>query len=313
MFVSDKFPTYELDRERVDERYLRWCFRRPELWEQAQAMSTGSAALSKLTLNPPKFLLLEMPLPPLSEQQRVVARIEGLAAAISQIDELRQVAAKQAKALTSSYLTALLSGRGADGTLSEVLVGKPRNGWSAKCDNSESGVPVLTLAAVTGFEYSPSNYKRTSEATNPSAHYWARPGDLLITRSNTPALVGHAAIYDGQPAPCIYPDLMMKLVVDEHRALTRFVWLWLQTTVVRDYIQTHAKGTSSTMKKISQPLVMNIPFPTGIDVNDQRGLVEQFDSAQARLAAVKSIQAETADELNALLNAIVDRAFKGEL
>jgi type I restriction enzyme S subunit len=53
MFVSDKFPTYELDRARVDERWLRWFFRYPPLWEQARTMSTGSAALSKLTLNPP--------------------------------------------------------------------------------------------------------------------------------------------------------------------------------------------------------------------------------------------------------------------
>src|SRR5882724_5486654 len=50
MFVSDKFPTYELDQTKVDEGFVRWYFRCPPVWEQAQAMSTGSAALSKLTL-----------------------------------------------------------------------------------------------------------------------------------------------------------------------------------------------------------------------------------------------------------------------
>src|SRR5580704_3498665 len=54
MFVSDKFPTYQLDRSRVDERYLKWYFRYPPLWEEARKMSIGSAAISKLTLNPPK-------------------------------------------------------------------------------------------------------------------------------------------------------------------------------------------------------------------------------------------------------------------
>src|SRR6266487_3374104 len=73
MFVSDKFPTYELDRSRVDEDFLRLYFRCPPLWEEARAMSTGSAALSKLTLNPPKFLLLTMPLPPVAEQRLIVA------------------------------------------------------------------------------------------------------------------------------------------------------------------------------------------------------------------------------------------------
>ncbi|MCP3368698.1 restriction endonuclease subunit S [Bradyrhizobium cajani] len=73
MFVSDKFPTYELDRTQVDERYLGWYFRHPEVWEQARSMSTGSAALSKLTLNPPKFLQLEMALPEIDMQRAIAA------------------------------------------------------------------------------------------------------------------------------------------------------------------------------------------------------------------------------------------------
>jgi type I restriction enzyme, S subunit len=48
MFVSDKFPTYELDRSRIDEHFLRWYFRHPARWDEASRMSTGSAALSKL-------------------------------------------------------------------------------------------------------------------------------------------------------------------------------------------------------------------------------------------------------------------------
>src|SRR5262249_15032250 len=79
MFVSDKFPTYQPDLEQADPSFLRWCFRWPPLWDQARALSTGSAAISKLTLNPPKFLELAIPLPPLSEQRQIVARIEGLA------------------------------------------------------------------------------------------------------------------------------------------------------------------------------------------------------------------------------------------
>ena len=107
MFVSDKFPTYELDRSKVDEDWLRWYFRRPPLWEEAQSMLIGSAALSKLTLNPPKFLLLTIPLPPLAEQRRVVARIEELAAQIHEARTLRHQAAEEADALILSVLTHL--------------------------------------------------------------------------------------------------------------------------------------------------------------------------------------------------------------
>lgn len=76
---------------------------------------------------------------------------------------------------------------------------------------------------MTGFEYRPSEFKRTSEPTDPDAHYWLQSGDLLMTRSNTERLVGHAAIYTGEPSPCIYPDLVMRLPVDRDVADTRFV------------------------------------------------------------------------------------------
>jgi len=103
MFVSDKFPTYQLDREKVDENWLRWYVRCPALWEEARTMSTGSAALSKLTLNPPKFLLLTMPLPPLDEQRRIVARIEELAARIEEARALRGAASQDAAGFIASF------------------------------------------------------------------------------------------------------------------------------------------------------------------------------------------------------------------
>ena len=191
--------------------------------------------------------------------------------------------------------------------------GKPRNGWSARCDNNENGTPVLTLGAVTGYQYNPSAFKRTSYPTNHNAHYWLKPYDLLITRSNTPELVGHAAIYDGNPENCIYPDLMMKVPIDEHTADKKFVWFWLQCAVVRKFIEANAKGTSPTMKKIKQSTVMSIPFPEDLSLQEQRLIMRQLDSVQAKIVELQSNQAKTAVELDAFLPSILDKAFKGEL
>jgi type I restriction enzyme S subunit len=102
MFVSDKFPTYELDTSRVDRDYLRWYFRCPPLWEQAREMSTGSAALSKLTLNPPRFLDLTIPLPSPDEQRRIVARIDRLAAKIDEANEMNRRIDVEIAALSAS-------------------------------------------------------------------------------------------------------------------------------------------------------------------------------------------------------------------
>ncbi len=162
MVVSDKFPTYELDRNRCDESYLRWYFRRPPLWEEARTMSTGSAALSKLTLNPPKFLELTIPLPPLAEQRRIVARIEELAAKVEEANTLRQEATAEANALVRAKLYQIDTVIRGEGILANVLISSPRNGWSASCDNASKGTPALSLAAVTGYRYRSTEFKRTS-------------------------------------------------------------------------------------------------------------------------------------------------------
>ena len=45
----------------------------------------------------------------------------------------------------------------------------------------------------------------------------------------------------------------------------------------------------------------------------QRRIVAELDALQAEVDALKRLQAETAQELDALLPAIMDLAFKGEL
>lgn len=313
MFVSDKFPSYAVDDDLADRDYLRWYFRSPPLWEQAKERSTGSAAISKLTLNPPQFLELLAPLPPLPEQQRIVARIEDLAAKIGEARFLNNRSAVDSEGLSRSAIGSAFERVSVNGTFGRVLRRKPRNGRSSHCDNSEDGTAILSLGAITGFHYRSSEFKRTSCQTTPDAHYWLKEGDMLIGRSNTPELVGHVAIYDGQPSPCIYPDLMMRLDVAGELVDKRFVWYWLQTPRVRDFIKSNAKGTSPTMKKIAQGTVMSIPFPGAISLSDQRRIVAYLDDLQGKVEGLKQLQAKTAAELDALLPSILDKAFRGEL
>ena len=304
------YGAYIPNSERVSINFLWWMFRSNFFQELLLEYFPGGI---KTELKAKRLLSISAPLPLLPEQQRIVARIEELAGQINEARHLRKRTIEEAEFYFRSAISDIFARLPAKAPLSVVLSDKPRNGWSAKCDNSESGVPVLTLSAVTGFQYNHTAFKRTSEFIYPTAHYWLNPGDLLITRSNTPELVGHVAIYDGNPTPCIYPDLMMKLNINKQSANPRFVWFWLQSGPVREYIRDHAKGTSPTMKKISQGVVMAIPFPDEISLSEQRCIVAELDTLQATVNKLKRLQTDTASELDALLPSILDKAFKGEL
>ena len=307
--VSGHYFLFEIEEAKLDRRFLDYFARTPSFHEQIAAKgSTNYAAI-----RPADVLSYEIPLPPLTEQWRVVATIEELAARIHEARSIRQQAMGVSEGLLRSALSQLTQNAKPTGVLGSVLVAPPRNGWSAKCDNADGGTAVLSLGAITGFRYRRTEFKRTSLPASQQGHFWLEPGDLLITRSNTAELVGHAAIYDGEPRPCIYPDLMMRLETESHAVERRFVWYWLRSQPVREFLSTHAKGTSPTMKKISRVTVMAIPFPSTIPVVEQRRIVAKLDALQTEIDVLKRLQGETAADLDALLRSVVDHALDGRL
>jgi type I restriction enzyme, S subunit len=67
-------------------------------------LSSGGTPTSRNRLKEDKFLGMEIPLPPLPEQRRIVARIEELAAKINEARSLRERVVEEAQALWGSAL-----------------------------------------------------------------------------------------------------------------------------------------------------------------------------------------------------------------
>src|SRR5229473_2408780 len=80
--ASGEFPTFELDQSRVLPQWLHWQTKMPTFWDKCAALSQGTSGKNRI--KPALFLTVAVPLPPLSEQTRIVARIEELAAKIEE-------------------------------------------------------------------------------------------------------------------------------------------------------------------------------------------------------------------------------------
>jgi hypothetical protein len=128
-------------------------------------------------------------------------------------------------------------------TLEKVLAVQPQNGWSPPAANhSDSGTPVLTLSSVTGFYFRPDKLKFTSASTDSRRHYWVKNGDFLITRSNTPELVGHVAIASGINEPTIYPDLIMRMNPSPDRMMAISARFNSKQQAFLDFVLAHYVG-----------------------------------------------------------------------
>lgn len=56
-------------------------------------------------------------------------------------------------------------------------------------------------------------------------------------------------------------------------------------------------------------MIMTISAP----LDEQRRIVEYLDELQAKVNALRGLQSQSQEELDALLPSVLDRAFKGEL
>ncbi|MGA3266532.1 MAG: hypothetical protein ABSE16_06900, partial [Verrucomicrobiota bacterium] len=101
-YVSGEFPAFVPVPGKVDVEYLKYWFRLPSVIATVDADCSGSTPLTRNRFKENFFLALEIPLPPLAEQRRVVARIEALAAQIHEARTLRHQAAEEAEALSHS-------------------------------------------------------------------------------------------------------------------------------------------------------------------------------------------------------------------
>jgi type I restriction enzyme, S subunit len=102
---TSHFFLFDVREDRLDRRWLKAIFDANYLQGQLDAEAKGTTGYA--AVRPKTLLACEIPLPPLAEQRRVVARIEELAAQIHEARTLRHQAAEEADALTSSAHSAL--------------------------------------------------------------------------------------------------------------------------------------------------------------------------------------------------------------
>lgn len=86
-FVSNEFPIFAADANRISTSFLRYWFRLPSIWRRVEEDCTGSTPTTRNRYKEQFFLSLEVPLPPLAEQQAIVSRLDTLADKVQQVNE----------------------------------------------------------------------------------------------------------------------------------------------------------------------------------------------------------------------------------
>jgi len=305
--VSSHYFLFEINDELLNHRYLDFYGRTHAFQRQVSAQgSTNYAAI-----RPKDVLGYTIPLPPLAEQRRIVARSEELAAKIEAARGLRRETVEEAAVLLIAA-EQIVSGISSE------------NKWPLKpledicavfidCDHRtpeyvEQGVPLLRPRDVRRGHIDLSATVRIEPYEHEQRAARHRPvyGDIVYSRELS---FGNAGMLpEGVEVSLGQGTMLMR--ARETVMVGEFLLYALNAPVIRDQAVKAAKGGAHphvNLKDIRRFLIPVPPLP------EQRGIVAYLDSVQAKVDAVKALQAETEAELNALLPAVLDRAFKGEL
>ncbi|MGK3969977.1 hypothetical protein WMF38_31645 [Sorangium sp. So ce118] len=121
-------------------------------------------------------------------------------------------------------------------------------------------MPILTLSAVTYNEFTHENVKFTVADPSKVKDLWLEPDDLLVERSNTPELVGTAALFPGPGGFAVFPDLIIRVRI-RRELNVRYVAAFLSSEMARQHFRRRAQGIAGSMPKIDQAAVEETLVP----------------------------------------------------
>jgi restriction endonuclease S subunit len=302
-------------RDNLRPDYLVCLLNSPDGRKEFLRPSAGSA---QLVVNLGALNQLRLPLPPLPEQRAIAealgnvdALLGALDAAIAKQRDLKQAAMQQL--LTGQTRLPGFQGKWEKkklGTgISDLVAGVSVRSIDVDRQSDSEEYCILKTSAVAGGQFIPSERKPIDPIDRDRARVRIRADSVLVSRMNTPDLVGECGyVWDDHPRTFLPDRLWMINLKQEAGISPRWLAYVLSTPTLRRLLQSSATGTSGSMKNIAKSafLAIELMFPSS---KEQKTIAAILSDMDATLAAFESRRAKTA----ALKQAMMQELLTGRI
>lgn len=297
-----------LPMEAVLPKFLAWYINDParQWFDQHAAQSVNLASISLSTIKQ-----LPVPLPPLDEQDRIVAALDDH---LSRLDATRYEFDKIANRSISLHVgvrEALLNPWSTKLTQLGLMLREPlANGRSVQTD--PQGFPVIRLTALRDGYLDLDERKGGAWTFEEAKPFLVRKGDFFISRGNgSLSRVGRGALLAIKPDPVAFPDTLIRARVNELHILPDFLRLIWDSRGVRRQIEEAARTTAG-IYKINQQIIeqVRIPIPP---LQVQQQIMAEFDAITSKILHARSAVASSATRADKFRTSLLAKAFSGRL
>jgi type I restriction enzyme S subunit len=172
------------------------------------------------------------------------------------------------------------------------------------------GIPVLRMPNIKDGEIDLRDLKTIPPEAEDFPALTLRRGDILFNRTNSPELVGKAAVFEAD-IEAIFASYLLRLVCDERLVVPRYVCYWINSPWGRAWARAvRTDCVSQSNINGSKLLAMPLPAPP---LAEQREIVRRIEDLFALASKTEERLAAAAARIDRLPRTILSRALRGEL
>jgi type I restriction enzyme S subunit len=303
-YVSNEFPCFTVNKDIAESAYLWRYFSRASIWDEALSLSSGGTPTSRNRLKEEKLLSMQIPLPPLSEQKRIVAKIEEVGESVEKVQQLRRnvqgetalVMFSMLAKIFNDILSTVRTKQLAKDGIAEVIAGQ--HIMAGVYNENGKGFPYITGPADFGPQFP--EIRRWTHAPKSTA----LTGDVLLTVKGA----GVGKINLAPSCEVAIGRQLMAIRPNNNYLLKEYLFYFLFHKF--EHFREIATATTVPGFKKKDVEELSVPLPA---LDEQGRIVAYLNNLQSKTDELKQLQSETQKGLDALMPSILDKAFKGEL
>lgn len=185
-----------------------------------------------------------------------------------------------------------------------------RSGVSVNAEDRVHGddeVGVLKVSCVLRGGFYPHCHKTVVPEERERVAEPVLRGRIIVSRANTPALVGESAYVDSAWPNLYLPDKLWQIEPSERPHSVKWLSFYLQSSFVRQEISKAATGTSGSMKNIAKPAFLSIRMPL-VPLVEQEHIAAILSGVTSKIEALTSKQSH----YQALKRGLMQKLLTGE-
>lgn len=293
--VSNDFPCFDIDASKVLPHYFEWYSRTPEFIDLCRRASEGST--NRVRMKEDKFLRMMVPLPSLGEQRRIVEKLDRVAALVDARRNAIEAAERETQALLLKAFQRAIDGAPLRPMAEVAPLVRREVEIEATREYTEIGVRSF---------YNGIFHRRTMPGSEFSwqSLFWVKEGDLVF--SNLMAWEKAIAVAEAHDEGTVGNHRMLTCEVNPKLATPGFLMAYFRTYEGFSSIVGHSPGTIARNKTLSSKKLPTILVPTP-PVETQKW----FDRLRAKTQEAHAIRANTAQDVESLIPAMLHEIFNG--